>query len=128
LDQRREALHGPFWDAYRIRGAKHARELIGYSLTRIGKEIARIVDRDGKGYHRRTVWGWENGAHMTPEIINAYGVLIANALTKRYDRSVGVSMRVNSPWVVRPFLQCAKGHWYQLRNSRHRRCSVCGRE
>jgi hypothetical protein len=108
-----------------LTGPKPVREWLGFTLAKHGAELARLTGRT-RPFDRRTVFGWENGKPMAREIVDAYGVLIANKLTADLDRIVGVKLIVNSPWHVKAWTACATcGHWFELHRARDRRCPEC---
>jgi len=110
-----------------LRGPKKAREWLGLSLSEVGCEIARLTGRE-RPFDKRTVSGWEHGKPLSAAVRNAFGVLLANQLTARLGRVVGVRMESNSPWRVTAWAQCRECRtWFHLRRAKQTRCEACRR-
>ena len=108
-----------------IRGAKKAHLWLGLTLAHLGQELARLTGRV-KPFDRRTVFGWESGKPMAREIVDAYGILIANRLTERLGRTIGVKLVANSPWYVTAWAKClACGTWFELHRAKQKACNAC---
>lgn len=108
-----------------IRGAKKARLWLGTTLAKTGAELARLTGRI-RPYDRRTVCGWERGKPMAREIMDAYGILIANRLTTVLGRTIGVRLIANSPWHVTAWTKCATcDKWFELHRAKQLKCDQC---
>lgn len=63
------------------------------------------------------VCDWKRGYRKPGEKqLHRIGELIANKLTARYGREIGVTLAVNSPWKVRAWVKCYRcGKWHELK-------------
>ena len=105
-------------------GAKSVREWLCLSQSEIGIDLARLL-KQPKALSKQMVNHYERLPHLEPRVIRAYGRLVANRLTDICDRDVAVSVKVNSPWHIMPWLQCNCGAWFALDRSTLKRCPKC---
>ena len=108
-----------------LKGPRKVRLWLGLSLADMGREVARLAERE-RVYDRRTVFGWERGKPMGQIERDAYGIQVANKLSAELGRIVGVKLIANSPWHVTAWTACRKcGSWFELHRSRDIHCPEC---
>ena len=118
-------------DLHRIRDLKSARYWLGLSLRQMALVIAPQGDRKQMHLSKATIAAWENRADKRKpslEQIRQVGVLIANKLTEGMGRTVGVTIKNNSPWRIHAHTQCCDcRRWFQMKRDTSRRCARCAR-
>lgn len=119
-------------DLHKTRSLKDARHWLGLSL----RQMANIMEPQGarawRHLSKSTIASWENPRDKRkpgPEQIRQVGVLIANKLTQEMGRTIGVTLKVNSPWHIRAHTKCSDcGRWFQMQRETSRRCERCRRK
>ena len=116
-------------DLHKARSQKDARKWLGLSLRQMAKLIKPQGDRPQPHLCKATIAAWENPRDKrkpSSEQVRQVGVLIANKLTQEMGRTVGVTIKVNSPWHIRAHRQCCEcGRWFQMKRDTSRRCQRC---
>ena len=83
------------------------------------RELAsRIVKLHGRGSISHSyLMAMSQGKRPVPdEYAERIGQLIANKLTLRYGREIGIRMRHNSPWRITPVVWCSQCRkWHELK-------------
>ena len=119
-------------DLHKIRNLKSARKWLGLSLRQMAALIKPQGDRPQTHLCKATIAAWENLADKrkpSDEQIRQVGVLLANRLTADLNRTVGVTIKVNSPWHIHAHTQCCDCHrWFQMKRDTSRRCARCARK
>lgn len=112
--------HGSISDLRHLDGLKKAREFVGISLDQVA-DMFKVS--------RGQVCAWQAGTRRMPrEFIVGIGKLIAQRITDRLGREIGVKITVNSPWNVTPWAQCRHCRvWFELHRSTDRLCPDCRR-
>ena len=114
-------------ELHKMKNLKSARYWLGLSLNQLAKLIEPTGDRPQSHVSKSLIAKWENGArHPSLEQIRQVGVLLANRLTSDMNRTVGVTIRANSPWHIHAHTQCCDCHrWFQMKRDTSRRCPRC---
>jgi hypothetical protein len=125
LKSRKAGVERPLATLRYVHAPKNVRAWLGLSLADVGREIARLTRRP-RAFDKAAVWHWEQGGVMTTEVREAYGGMVANRLTTRLGRVVGVKLVANSPWTITAWTRCAIcGAWFELRRCNQKRCEAC---
>jgi hypothetical protein len=103
---------------------------MAFSQSDLGAELARLLNKPSP-IGKSTISEWENGTKpISRQVIDAYGVLIANRvalLTKRRN-DVGIKLEVNSPWRVTVWSWCSScGKEFELQRANQKHCPKCGK-
>lgn len=116
-------------ELHKVKSLKMARYWLGLSLNQLARLIEPTGDRRWSHVSKSLIAKWENGArHPSPDQIQQIGVLIANRLTSDMNRTVGVTIRNNSPWRIHAHTQCCDcRRWFQMKRDTSRRCARCAR-
>lgn len=106
--------------------AKRAREYIGLSLQGVAAELSRLASEK---ITRDRVRHFESGHSPISENIRcAYGQIIANYLTRAMRREIAVTLAINSPWRITPYIACARcGRWTPMVRDVSKHCPDCSR-
>jgi hypothetical protein len=125
LKSRKAGVERPLATLRHVHAPKNVRVWLGLSLADVGREIARLTQRP-RAYDKAAVWHWEQGGVMTAQVREAYGVMVANKLTTRLGRVVGIKLVANSPWTLTAWTRCVIcGAWFELRRCNQKRCEGC---
>ena len=125
LKSRKAGVERPLATLRHVQAPQNVRAWLGLSLADVGREIARLTQRP-RAYDKAAVWHWEQGGVMTAQVREAYGVMVANKLTTRLGRVVGIKLVGNSPWTITAWTRCAIcGAWFELRRCNQKRCAGC---
>jgi hypothetical protein len=84
--------------------ARAVHELLGFSLSEVGAELARLLGRQ-KPLSKQAVYKMSNG-RISADILQAYGQMISNHLSRSIGVDVGITINANSPWHVTAWLRC----------------------
>ena len=118
-------------DLHRVRDLKAARKWLGLSLREMAMLIKPQGVRPQKHLGKATIAAWENPRDKRKPgsgQVRQVGVLIANKLTQEMGRTVGVTMRVNSPWRIEAHTKCETcRRWFEIKRETSRRCVRCAR-
>lgn len=91
-----------------LKNLRHVREFLGLTLS----ELAALMPSSWKNREhvsKSEVCGWQNGSRtMSRAQLDRVAQLIANKLTARYHREIGVRILVNSPWHITAHYWCDK--------------------
>ena len=116
-------------DFHRIQSLKDARHWLGFSLRQMATIVKPQGEQPQKHLSKATIAAWENPGNKrkpSPEQIRQIGVMIANELTKELGRTIGVMMRVNSPWHITAHAKCCDcRRWFRMKRDTSRRCGRC---
>jgi hypothetical protein len=118
-------------DLHKVKNLKSARYWLKLSLRQMAHVIKPQGDRPQSHLSKATIAAWENPRDKRKpddEQIRKVGVLIANKLTEEMDRTIGVTIKINSPWHIHAHTQCCDCHrWFQMKRDTSRRCARCAR-
>jgi hypothetical protein len=90
-----------------VRNIAQAKRFLGLSWRGLAAKITKLHGR-GHISHGYLIMMWQ-GKRPTPnEYIERIGQLIANKLTLRYGREIGIRMRHSSHWRITPVVWCGK--------------------
>jgi hypothetical protein len=108
-----------------LKSAGDVREFLGLSLSEVGTELARLTSRE-RPYTKQAVAKMERQPHVSDDVLNAYGQMLCNSITKRIGQTVGITLYSNSPWHVTPWLRCPTcGDLYPVDRAGVLRCKSC---
>lgn len=109
----------------RVRGVRQAAQYLGLSYSELARELSRLAmneerahptgKRRGLRISKSSVGMWAIGATKMPkEWIDRTCMLIANHLTSIFGQTIGVVVKVNSPWRVTAKYECRCGRWHYI--------------
>lgn len=103
-----------------LRNLRQVRKFLGLTQTELAAQIPHTQKRKGQGLDDSYISHMENGdTPITDTVLKRIPVLIANKLTARYGREIGVRFSVNSPWRITPMFWCYKcRRWHELKQAR----------
>jgi hypothetical protein len=99
---------------------------MGKSLRDVALELSRLT---GSKLTRDLVRHFETGHSPIPEHARvAYGTMLANHISRSMGREVAVTLAINSPWRITPFVACVRcGRWFELKTDKSKHCHACAR-
>lgn len=110
-----------------VRGPLAVQTLLGLPLADLGAQIGRLCGREA--FSKQRVSEWNRGvATMSQDVLDAYGILLANWITRRLGgrRTIGIKLQVNSPWYVTAWTECDRcDRWYEMHAQTDRLCESC---
>ena len=116
-------------DLHKVRNLKAARYWLGLSLNQLAKLIKPTGDRPQRSVSKSLIAKWENGTRTpSEEQITRIGQLVANKLTHDFGFTIGVKVKVNSPWHITAWRMCVVCHkFFEMKRDTSRRCARCVR-
>lgn len=122
------SVRSPISTLVSLKEPASVRRFLSFSLASMGAECARLMRR-GQAFAKSTMHDFESGRLPMPdEMIDAYGTLLANFLTRKCGRVIGVTLQHNSPWRVRCVTACARcGDWVEMKTMSSRLHDKCRR-
>ena len=104
-------------------------EWLGLSLREMAMLIKPQGVRPQKHLGKATIAAWENPRDKRKPSagqVRQVWQLTATKLTQEMGRTVGITMRVNSPWRIKTHVQCCVcGKWFEIKRETSRRCARC---
>lgn len=105
-----------------LKSPKTVREWLLLSQPDLARELARYAPP----FSQSMISLWESGKRaMPPQIVRAYGEVIAARLSDLLGRRIEIAIDVNSPWRVSAYGQCACGEFFKMHSAQSRRCPRC---
>ena len=99
------------------------REWLNLSLVEAGEELGRLTGHTP--YAKQYIARIETRKRMSDDMLYAYGVLIANRLSRLSGETIGVTLH-NSPIVITAWRSCRTcGKWYKVDRVRQTKCRRC---
>jgi hypothetical protein len=111
-----------------VQDGQTAREWLGLTLKDLGEALARTTEaaRD-QPYSKQYISQLEHGHRpWLPDLRAGMARLMTDRLFRLTGETIGVSIRVNSPWHIRLWRVCADHGRYEI-DGRRKRCPVCGK-
>jgi transcriptional regulator with XRE-family HTH domain len=116
-------------ELHRVKTLKDARRWLGLSLNELAKKIKPTGDRPQLRVSKSLIAKWENGTRTpSDEQVRRVGELVANKLTADFGFTIGVKVKVNSPWRITAWRMCVVcRRWFEMKRDTSRRCARCVR-
>lgn len=99
---------------------------MGVSLKTLSEELTRL---SGEAVTKDRARHFDAGdSPITHNVRMAYGTLIANRVSAIMGREVAVTLAINSPWAITPFVACVRcGKWFEMKTDKSKRCHECAK-
>jgi hypothetical protein len=110
-----------------VKTGKQAREWLGLTQKELGEAIARTEEcRRDFPFSDKYISALEAGRKpWLPDLRSAMARLMTDRIYKLTGETIGVSIRINSPWHVRLFRLCDMHGRYELKRANQKRCPKC---
>ena len=117
-------------ELHRVRTLKDVRYWLGLSLNQLAGLIEPTGDRKQKHVSKSLIAKWENGTRTpSDEQVERIGQLVANKLTHDFGITIGVKVRINSPWHLTAWRKCVVCRkFFEMKRDTSRRCARCVRK
>lgn len=112
-----------------VKDGKMAREWLGMTLKDLGEALAK-TDEAGRAdaYSKQYISQLEHGHRpWLPDLRAGLSRLMTDRLFKLTGETIGVSIRINSPWHIRLWRVCKLHGRYELQRANQKRCPKCGK-
>lgn len=112
-----------------VRDGKMAREWLGLTLKDLGEALAQTDEaRRAAPYSKQYVSQLEHGARpWLPDLRAGIARLMTDRIFKLTGETIGVSIRVNSPWHIRLYRLCETHGRWEMQRADQKNCPKCKR-
>jgi hypothetical protein len=110
-----------------VRTGKQAREWLGLTLKDLGEALAKTHEAARESaYSKQYISQLENGHKpYLPDIRAGIARLMTDRIFKLTNETIGVSIRINSPWHIKLWRMCDTHGRFELKRSNQKRCPKC---
>lgn len=112
-----------------VKDGKTAREWLGMTLKDLGEALARTDEaRRENVYSKQYISQLEHGARpWLPDLKSGMARLMTERIYRLTGETIGVSIRINSPWRIRLYRVCETCGRYELKRANQKHCPKCGK-
>lgn len=110
-----------------VKSGSEAREWLGLTLKDLGAALAQTDEaRRPEPYSKQYISQLEHGHRpWLPDLRAGMSRLMTDRLHRLTGETIGVSIRVNSPWKIRLWRVCETHGRYELQRANQKRCPKC---
>jgi len=110
-----------------VKDGKAAREWLGLTLKDLGEALAKTSEAGrADPYSKQYISQLEHGHRpWLPDLRAGLSRLMTDRIFKLTGETIGVSIRVNSPWRIRLWRVCEMHGRYELQRANQKRCPKC---
>jgi hypothetical protein len=110
-----------------VKDGQTAREWLGMTLKDLGEGLAQTDEaRRGEPYSKQYISQLEHGHRpWLPDLRAGMCRLITDRVFKLTGETIGISLRINSPWRVRLYRMCETHGRYELQRANQKHCPKC---
>lgn len=105
VPRRKPASTMAFMACRSLNCAQAVHAMLGFSLSDAGIELSRLLGRP-KPMTKQAVYKMLRSNNIGADILQAYGQMVSNFLSKSIGVDVGITVNANSPWHITPWLRC----------------------